>query len=126
MTKRQDEAAKARKQLMQLVATRVEESNAKAKKRKETAKLRDEAWRKARTADPMIPYVQTGKEDSRPIVEKGPPVRRAYLHTYGFPRSERRVGLAELRHRKRSENRAKHNYLFRVIWESQRARNEAT
>lgn len=125
MTERQDEAAKARKQLMQLVAKRVEDSNAKAKKRKETAKIRDENWRKARTADPMVPYVQTGPTDSRPIVEKGPPVRRAYLHTYGFTRAERRVGMADLRHRKRSENRAKRKYLFRVIWESERQHNAA-
>ena len=125
MTKRQDEAAEARKLSMKRATVRIEESNAKAKKRKTRAQLRFDEWRKARSADPMVPYVQTGNSDSRPLVDNGPLVRRAYLHTYGYVRAERRAGMAVLNRNKRREYRAKRKYLFRVIWESQRQHNEA-
>jgi len=106
---------------------RIEASNENAQKRKATAKLRHEEWRKTRSADPMVPFVQDGDVvgDSRPVVDDGPPVRRAYLHTYGYTRAERRAGMAALNSAKRNEQRRKNKYLFRIIWESQRAHNAA-
>ncbi len=105
---------------------RFEESNAEARKRSNARKNFYDEWRKSRVADPMVPYVQVGDSDSRPIVEgSSSPVRRAYLHTYGYTRAERRAGMSVLTSQRRNDQRRKNKYLFQQIWDVQRARNES-
>lgn len=110
---------------MKRALKRIEESNAKAKARREKAQLVFDEWRKNKSVDPMVPYVQVGDSDSRPVVDEGPPVRRAYLHTYGWTRPERRVAESALKSLRRRRERAGRKLLFAQIWESQRAHNEA-
>lgn len=124
MTKVQDERVKARKALTKRVLVRIEGHNAAARKRKIERESALETWGKNRSTDKMIPYVQSGDQDSRPIVDPGPPVRRAYLHEYGWTRAERRSMLASLNRNRRRQQRREMGFLFRQLWDSQRARNE--
>ncbi len=124
MTKKQDETAKAWKLNMAAATKRIEVSNEKAKKRKARALAAFDEWRTTRSTDLLVPYVQVGNSDSRPVVDSGPPVRRAYLHTYGFVGSERRAGMAVLNSSRRNERRLKNKYLFQLIWDVQRASDE--
>lgn len=110
---------------MKQAIKRIKASNETAKKRKASALARLEEWRKSRVGDPMVPYVRDGNVDSRPVVNKASPVRRAYLHTYGYTRAERRAGMSVLNNAKRNEQRRKNKYLFRLIWESERQHNAA-
>ncbi len=104
---------------------RIEESNATAKARGLAVKAAYDEWRQNKSTDPMVPYVRIGDLDERPVVDEGPPVRRAYLHAYGFTRHERRMASAIWTSNQRKKQRRLTKPLFRQIWESERAHNEA-
>lgn len=125
VNKRQAERVEAQKLRSARAIKRIEDSNAKAKKRRETAQSAHDEWRKNKSVDPMVPYVRDGDVDSRPVVNEGPPVRRAYFHTYGWTRAERRVAESVLKSLRRRRERAGRKLLFAQIWESQRSHNEA-
>ena len=101
-----------------------DEHNAKAKKRREKRDKKRDDWSKNRVADPMFPYVRDSDQDTRDLVGEGP--HRAYLHAYGFTRSERRRALGAYRRVQRQKARRRNTPLFWQIWESQRLTDAKT
>ncbi len=126
MNKRQAEKRKAQRALSKRVIAKIEVDNDKAKRRRLARDAAHLEWRKGRVADPMVPFVQTGDTDSRPVLDEGPPVRRAYVHTYGWTREERRVALASHKRGQRQKRRAIANQLFTNLWLNERAHNAPT
>lgn len=118
------ERVKAQKARTKRALKRIEESNAKAKSRKLAAKAAFDEWRQSKSTDAMVPHTRDDDVDNRPVVDEGPPVRRAYLHTYGFTRHERRMASAIWTSNQRRKQRAIMKQVFHKIWEAGRAHNE--
>ncbi len=126
MNKRQAEAAEAQRKLTARITGKIEEDNARAKRRRLARDAAHEQWGKDRVADAMVPYVRQRDTDSRPVLDKGPPERRGYVHTYGWPRKERRMAMAAHKNNQRRKIRALSKQVFAQSFEAQRAHNAPT
>lgn len=98
-------------------------TNDKAKKRREVREDAEREWSKNRSADPMVPYTRDPDRDTRELVDGGP--HRAFLHTYGYTRHQRRHGIAAWRREQRRKARRHNTTEFWRVFRLQRLTNEA-